>query len=667
MSELDHRLVLDGFSDAVVASDESGGIRYVNHAVERLLGWTRDELIGQPLTVLMPERYHAAHREGFTRFVTTGESRIIGKPVQLSARHRDGTEIDIELTLSAYPGEGQVLIVAAMRDLREAARFLDRSRRAALIADALPQLVWMAGGDGVVETYNRRFYEYSGRDPATPASAESWEGLMHPVDRAAGRAAWDHSLTTGALHDVEIRLRRAADGVYRWHLLRSVPVRDPRGRITTWVGSATDIDDQKRGAERASFLADASALLAGSLDPDETLRRLARLAVPRIADWCSIHMVDGAAPRPLIVAHVDPAKVAWAEELSREYPPDPAAPRGVHHVIRTGQAEVYPDIPEEVLVAAARDERHLELIRQLGMRSGMTVPLRARGTILGAITLVTAESGRRYDDADVRLARELAERAALAVDNARLYADAQEAVRVRDEFLSIASHELRTPLTPLQLHVQDMLRRAEGEGPELPADKLAAKLDTVARQVDRLQVLVDNLLDISRITQHRLKVDYEEIDLAEIVREAVGRFGRTAEHAGVALTLDVPEPVLGYWDRQRLEQIVSNLLSNAIKFGAGEPVEVRLRAQDGVATLTVRDHGIGIAAEDQARIFERFERAVTSKHYGGFGLGLWIVRQVIEALGGTIEVDSEIGAGSRFTVALPQAIEDRVSVAPPVR
>jgi signal transduction histidine kinase len=441
-------------------------------------------------------------------------------------------------------------------------------------------------------------------------------------------------------------------------------VRDPRGRITTWVGSATDIDDQKRAGDRATFLGDAAALLSASLDPEETLRRLARLIVPRMADWCSIHMVDGAAPRQLIVAHADPAKVKWAEELNREYPPDPAAPRGVHHVIRTGQAEVYREIPEELLIAAARDARHLELLRGVGIRSAMTVPLIARGATLGAISFVTAESGRRYDDADVRFAHELADRAALAIDNARLYADAQDAIRARDEFLSIASHELRTPLTPLQLHIQDMLRRAAGEGPQLRADKLASKLDTVARQVDRLQALVDNLLDISRITQHRLTISCEEIDLAETVREVVDRFGRAAEHAGVALVVDAPESVLGRWDRQRLDQIVSNLVSNAIKFGAGEPVEIRLRAQDGVATLTVRDHGIGIAAEDQARIFERFERAVTSKHYGGFGLGLWIVRQIVEALGGTIEVDSDVGAGSRFVVALPQSNESRLSAAP---
>jgi PAS domain S-box-containing protein len=550
---------------------------------------------------------------------------------------------------------------------RAEAEARERERRAALLTDALPQIVWLTGADGVVQSYNRRFYEYTGRRNDTEPAAESWDDLMHPEDRERNRVAWEEALASGEAHEVEVRIRRARDGAHRWHLVRTVPIRDARGRIVSWVGTATDVDDQRRNTERATFLADATALLTSSLDPEETLRQLARLAVPRMADWCSITMAEGTGVRRLVVAHSDPEKVRWAEELSGDYPTDPDAPHGVNHVIRTGQAEIYPDIPEDLVAASAKDERHLALIRQVGMRSAMTLPLTARGATLGAITFVTAESGRRYDDADVRLARQLAERAALAVDNARLYADAQEAVRVRDEFLSIASHELRTPLTPLQLHVQDMLRRATGEGPELPNDKLAAKLDTVARQVDRLQALVENLLDIARITQHRLVVSYEELDLAEVVREAVTRFGRAAEHAGVALVVDAPEPVLGSWDRLRVDQIVANLISNAIKFGAGKPVELRVRSQDGIATLTVRDQGIGIDPADQARIFERFERAVPSKHFGGFGLGLWIVRQIVDALGGTIEVDSQVGAGSRFTVALPLEAPARPASAAPAR
>ena len=724
MPELDYRQVLDGFSDAVIVSDETDRVIYANRAVERLLGWPVAELIGQPLVVLMPERFHAPHLEGFRRFVTTGKGRILGRPVHLAALHRDGTEVEVELTLSAFDADGGRRIVGALRDPR-ARLELDRQRTAnrrilaqyrvmsALAASAPGEDVmpWVLAALGEALDWDVGLYWQVERDPLALRVRASWcahdadvapflvesgrqvlgrgEGLPGQV-WAEGRSIW--SADVAGEEAYRRRLLAAAQGLASAVLfpvghgdrLQGVVELLTRRReepdeemlqTTATIGfqvgqflerAAVELE-RRRNAERATFLADATVLLSSSLDAEHTLRQLAHLAVPRMADWCTIHLADGIAARRLVVAHADPAKVRWAEELSTEYPPDPDAPRGVHQVIRTGEPEIYRDIPDELLVASARDDRHLELLRSLRFRSAMTVPLIARGATLGAITFVTTESGRRYDDEDVRLARALAERAALAVDNARLYADAREAVRVRDEFLSIASHELRTPLTPLQLHVQDMVRRAAGDGPQLSAARLAAKLDTVARQVNRLQSLVENLLDISRITQHRLKVEYEEIDLAELVREVCGRFARSAEHAEVALAIDAPDPVPGAWDRLRVDQIVSNLVSNAIKFGAGKPVNVRVRAQDGVATVIVQDRGIGIAAEDQARIFERFERAVPTRHYGGFGLGLWIVRQIIEALGGTIEVESEIGAGSRFTVALPVRAAALATSAAPAR
>jgi len=283
----------------------------------------------------------------------------------------------------------------------------------------------------------------------------------------------------------------------------------------------------------------------------------------------------------------------------------------------------------------------------------MVLPLTARGATFGAFTLASAESGRRYHQDDVVLASELADHAALAIDNARLYCEAREAVRARDEFLAVAAHELRTPLTPLGLHVQDLQRRAAGEGPPLSPEALAAKLVKIARQVERLEALVENLLDVSRITQQRLLVAAEDGDLTDAVRAVASRLDRAAEQAGSALTVDAPEPIRGRWDRFRVEQVLSNLISNAIKFGAGKPVEVSAVAGAGVATVTVRDHGIGIAAADRARIFERFERAVATRHYGGFGLGLWIASRIVDALGGRIDVDSVPGEGTCFTVTLP--------------
>jgi signal transduction histidine kinase len=278
---------------------------------------------------------------------------------------------------------------------------------------------------------------------------------------------------------------------------------------------------------------------------------------------------------------------------------------------------------------------------------------------MGAITLASSESGRRFGPEDLAFAQDLAARASVAIENARLYREAREAVRARDEFLSIASHELKTPLTTLQLQIQGLARKLKSF-PEEPAFQgLAARVGTSERQVDRLTALINNLLDISRITAGRLDLDLEPVDLAAVVREAAARFRDDLARAGCVLELRADGECRGEWDRLRLEQVVMNLLSNAAKYGAGRPIEISVDGGETTARFFIRDHGIGIPAEHQARIFERFERAVSDRHYGGLGLGLWIVRQIVDAFGGTIEVESKAGEGSTFTVLLPRAVQKR--------
>ncbi|MGZ3458169.1 MAG: sensor histidine kinase, partial [Archangium sp.] len=246
----------------------------------------------------------------------------------------------------------------------------------------------------------------------------------------------------------------------------------------------------------------------------------------------------------------------------------------------------------------------------------------------------------------------------LAVDNARLFQQAQQAIRVREDFLAIASHELRTPLTPLQLQLQQLVRRA----PQLALDEQAAawmkqRFRLIQHQLQRLARLIDDLLDISRLVGGRLRLDLEPVSLPAVVRDVLERLreeGEVARH-GSDIRLHLAEGPPGRWDRLRLDQAVSNLLSNALKYGAGQPIELSVRHDARHATLVVEDHGIGIPPEDQERIFGRFERAVSVRHFGGFGLGLYITRQVVEALGGTIHLESQPGQGATFIVTLPLA------------
>ena len=237
----------------------------------------------------------------------------------------------------------------------------------------------------------------------------------------------------------------------------------------------------------------------------------------------------------------------------------------------------------------------------------------------------------------------------------------QQSVRVRDEFLSIASHELKTPVTALSLQLQSVLRaaaRSTAEGNSLAL----VKISRAETQLMRLTRLIDNLLDVSRITAGRLDFEPEEVDLAHVVRESVDRLRDEATRGGTDIVLRADTPVCGFWDRLRLEQVVTNLLTNAVKYGNGHPVELRVeQTSTDRARLTVQDRGIGISPENQARIFERFERAVSERQYGGLGLGLWITRQIVTALEGEIYVESAAGEGSLFTVDLPLRPSQQVS------
>ncbi len=289
----------------------------------------------------------------------------------------------------------------------------------------------------------------------------------------------------------------------------------------------------------------------------------------------------------------------------------------------------------------------------LPVKSYLAVPVKSRsGEVLGGLFFGHPEPGR-FQKEHERLVEGLAAQAAVALDNARLYRQAQLAISARDEFLQVAAHELRTPITSLKLHLQSLLRAANTPEPALSVEKLRTQLEAADRIAGKLNGLVSELLDISRITAGSLHLALEEVDLSSVVREVASRFEAQAAQARSPFHVSVGPPLVGQWDRLRLEQVVANLLSNAIKYGAGTPVHIETSAAGNRAVLRVRDGGIGIAPEALPRLFGRFERAVSGRHYGGLGLGLYITRQIVEALGGTVNVESTPGKGATFTVGLP--------------
>jgi signal transduction histidine kinase len=309
------------------------------------------------------------------------------------------------------------------------------------------------------------------------------------------------------------------------------------------------------------------------------------------------------------------------------------------------RAQIFIRDEQEVELAASELDKVDADLRRLD--GEVALSLRFQGALRGILVLGRKRDRDAFLQIDVDLLETLATEAAIALANAQLLEDVQQAVRMRDDFLSVAGHELRTPLTALQLNVQILLRT-----PPTP-ETLHVRLTAIERQVLRLERLTEELLDVSRIGAHRLMLEREDLDLSAIGQEVAARFTDELRRAGSELELRPSEPVVGCWDRVRVEQVVTNLLTNAIKYGEGKPISMSIERGAASARLTVRDQGIGIDEEDQLRIFERFERAVSLQHYGGFGLGLWITKQVVDAHGGTIEVRSERGRGSTFVIELP--------------
>src|SRR5438270_6053549 len=311
------------------------------------------------------------------------------------------------------------------------------------LADAMPQIVWRADVNGNATYFNHRWFEYTGMTPAE-AAASPWSVVVHVEDLPG----WLSKLSSSDAFEHEVRLR-AVDGTHRWHLARTAPIRDELGRIESWVGTATDIDDRKRAEEQWSFLLEAGDTLATSLDYRETLSQVARLAVGKVSDWCTVHIVepDGAVAE-VAIAHRDPAQIAFARELQERYPPNPDAPTGAAAVIRTGEAELIPEITTPMLERAALDELHLDLLRQMEFCSYMCVPLPGHDHALGAITFVSSRPGRAYGVDDLRLAEELARRASAAIENARLYRQAEERAEAARARATIGGCVLRLHSTP---------------------------------------------------------------------------------------------------------------------------------------------------------------------------------------------------------------------------
>ena len=411
-----------------------------------------------------------------------------------------------------------------------------------------------------------------------------------------------------------------------------------------------DVTERQRAQERQQFLAQAGALLARSLEPEETLDSVAALAVPMLGNWCIILTNDGALRRATAV-HTDPARAADMERL-KELPFTLRPEHPLTQALARGESVLQPELSPAQLADLADNDEHLDILRRLNPRSVIAVPLRARDRVMGAIAFFLDHASKRVHTQDeLELAEELARRAALALDNARLYAEAQQAVRARDDVLAVVSHDLGNPLSAIRLGTTLLLRRIPAEERESGGWK---HLENIRISVAQMERLIRDLLEIKRIEAGYFSLEREKISAQSVLAEALETLAPLATGREVKLVREAPEePLYAMADRERVMQVFSNLVGNAVKFTpAGGTITLGAHRRENEVVFSVGDTGAGIPQEDIRHVFDRFWQARRSGRHG-IGLGLAIVKGIIEAHNGTVWVESELGAGSAFYFTIP--------------
>jgi PAS domain S-box-containing protein len=642
------RTILESISDAFCALDRDWRFVYVNRQAEVVIGRSREELLGKGHWEEFPETRGTDLERHYRRAVA---ENVTAAFEFFNPHHERWYDVH------AYPSPDGLSVY--FRDVSKRKRaeigLRESEQRFRQLADAMPQIVWTAGPDGNIDFLNRRWTEFTGLEQTV--GNEAWGQFLHRDDAQIANGRWASSLKTGAPFEMEIRLLDRRERSYRWHLMRTVPVEDAAGAVCRWFGTSTDIHAQKLAEESSRFLAQVSAELADMVDYENTLQKVANLAVPYFADWSAVDLAgeDGSLRR-LAVAHQDRDRIALVQDLMREYPPDPQSPVGAFAVLRTGRPEIVGDITDEMLIGEAKDDRHLQLIRSLGLRSYICVPLVIAGKTLGILTFATAESGRRYTEEDLALAIDLAHRAAVAIENMQLFQALRDADRRKDEFLATLAHELRNPLAPVRNALQIL------KMPRVDFETAERSREMMERQIEHLVRLVDDLMDVSRVMRGKIELRRERVELATVVARAIETVQPLIDAQSHELRVRMStEPLPLDADPVRLTQVIGNLLTNAAKYtDPGGRIWLTAERDGDMAVLRVRDNGIGIAPNLLPNVFELFVQAdhSSTKAQGGLGIGLTLVKNLVEMHNGVVQARSEgLGRGCEFVVKLPLVLQ----------
>ena len=638
----------DQMLDAMYVFDGKWRLQFYNRA-----GAAQAQRVGLPLGSLRGKViWDVLPRLRGTQFETEPRrARDENRVVEFEARIPDA---NIWLRTRAVPTpDGGLTLFSHDISARERAESdLRRSEeRYRALVQASTVMVWSTDAMGA-GTDVPVFHEITGQTTEELRTA-GWLEAIHPDDRRHVISRWAEAQREGSSYVLEYRLRQP-DGSWHWYRVRAVPIKDG-DEVREWVGVLDDINEQYVARERHRAVENALAVLGVSLDYEWNLAAVTRLLVPSLADYCSVDIVDidGEIKR-VSSTHVDPAKEVVLRELWAKYPyrtGDPGSPE----VIATGVAQMSPDVDPTRIDAFARNEEHAEMLRLLAPRSFICVPMSTRGQVFGALALVYSDSGRTHADADQAAVEQVAARAAIAIENARLYAEAQAGSRAKSDFLATMSHELRTPLNAIAGYAELLLMGVRGP----VSDEQRRDLVRIRQNQQHLLEIITDILNFSRIEAGRTQYEIAEVNVADVLGRMEGVIEPQARARSIAYTCTPPDTHVSVRaDREKLEQVLINLLGNAVKFTpAGGTVHLTAEVIDARVRIEVRDTGVGIPASQLSSIFEPFvqlEPALT-RTSEGTGLGLAISRELARGMGGELRAESVPGKGSTFLVELPRA------------
>jgi PAS domain S-box-containing protein len=704
LSEERFRMLVDGVADyAIYMLDPAGIITTWNSGAEKIKGYRAVDVIGRHFSIFFSQEDQLAWRPQAELEVAASVGRFEEEGWRVRS---DGTRLWANVTVTTLRDSAGELMgfskvtrdLTAHKRAEATARELERQNTARMIAEAAEtrvrqererfrslsrelDLILEGVVDGITVQDRSGRLLFANTAAARAIGLGSREELMNlgmgemlkhfemldehgnlfpPHNLPGRRVLAGEQQATALLH-----IRDKRSGKEWWSSIRSNGVKGADGLTDMAINIWHDVSLERRREEQERYLASSSATLSGSLDYRVTLETLADLLVPGLGDWCAIHLLENEQLRAVTVAHADPRKKKQAEAYQSRFPPNPEETSGVWQVLRTGQPILHADLPDEALRHNAVSDEQYALLKAVGMRSLIFVPIKVREQVSGTLSLIAAESGRRYDEQDLALVSELGRRVGGFIENARLYesaraaaanaeaaaAEAEAAGRLKDEFLATVSHELRTPLNAIM--GWSALLKTRHDAPSIEKG-----IDVIHRNAKAQSKIIEDILDVSRIITGKLRIEPAATNLLAIVNDAIEVVRPSASAQGITIELDVPgEPLMLVADAQRLQQVMWNLLSNAVKFNVPSGrILVRVEQSASQVVITVQDNGKGIELAFLPYVFDRFKQAdgSTTRRYGGLGLGLAIVRHIVELHGGTVAVSSlGPGSGSTFTVSLP--------------